>query len=58
MENRFFTQKTIVWWHNFTHMEREQLIKCSSCKRKQLKAYLWDYQKCEKCNSYIYDNRW
>lgn len=54
----------VVWWHNLKEhiktlrvgYEPQYLIRCPHCKKVQLRAD-WDYQRCEKCDNYMYDYR-
>jgi len=43
--------------NNLGKGEREKKIVCPNCLEVEPLAIGWDYQKCGKCNNYIYDNR-
>jgi len=46
-----------IWKHNMKqHREDTKLIKCKDCGYVQRSAN-WHYFKCNKCNSYLWDDR-
>jgi Zn finger protein HypA/HybF involved in hydrogenase expression len=46
-----------LWWHNLTNNEMNQYIVCPHCKKMQEKAN-WDYQRCNRCKKYMFDDRY
>ena len=43
-----------AWRNEFFYEE----LTCSTCGVVQRKAVDWSYQKCKKCNDYLYDERY
>ena len=54
---KYMMKKINVWFGNILAIPEDKKIVCSNCGTVQHLAN-WHYQKCHKCDYYMYDTRW